>query len=155
MISWTWRIGSAYSSLPSVKTTSWRVVASVGIGFLRENWKCAPVIGPGGRLLSASASLVGKNRRPLPRALAAHDPPLPDRPVGRRRRRAPPGCGEPPGRLEREAERRQRDRPGRGGGRLGEPRARQVAGQRRRPGRRTRRAARPPRRAAAAPTRGP
>src|SRR4051794_35222642 len=71
MISWTWRIGSAYSSLPSVKTTSWRGGASVGIGFLRENWKCAPVIGPDGRLLSASESLVGKNRRPLHRALAA------------------------------------------------------------------------------------
>src|SRR3954468_6355449 len=130
MISWTWRIGSAYSSLPSVKTTSWRVVASVGIGFLRENWKCAPVIGPSGRLLSASASLVGKNHRPLHRALAADVHPLLDRAVGRRRRRAPPGCGEPPGRLEREAERRQRDRPGRGGGRLGEPRARELVEQR-------------------------
>src|SRR3954447_9973761 len=32
MISCTWRIGSAYSSLPSVKTTSWRVVASAGMG---------------------------------------------------------------------------------------------------------------------------
>src|SRR3954466_8613513 len=116
MVSWTWRIGSAYSSLPSVKTTSWRVVASVGIGFLRENWKCAPVIGPGGRLLSASASLVGKNRRPLHRALAADVHPLLDRAVGRRRRRAPPGCGEPPGPLEREAERRHGDRAGRGGG---------------------------------------
>src|SRR3954469_9188493 len=121
MISWTWRIGSAYSSLPSVKTTSWRVVASVGIGFLRENWKCAPVIGPGGRLLSASASLVGKNRRPLHRALAADVHPLLDRAVGRRRRRAPPGCGEPPGRLEREAQRRPRAPPRPGRGRRGGP----------------------------------
>src|SRR3954451_21612452 len=84
MISWTWRIGSAYSSLPSVKTTSWRVVASVGIGFLRENWKCAPVIGPDGRLLSAPESLVGKNRGPLHRALAADV-----RPLRRAVRRAP------------------------------------------------------------------
>src|SRR4051794_13620107 len=72
MISWTWRIGSAYSSLPSVKTTSWRVVASVGMGLLRENWKCAPVIGLDGRLLSPSEALVGKKRRPLHAALAAH-----------------------------------------------------------------------------------
>src|SRR4051812_44800014 len=72
MISWTWRIGSAYSSLPSVKTTSWRVVASVGMGLLRENWKCAPVIGLDGRLLSRSEALVGKKRRPLHAALAAH-----------------------------------------------------------------------------------
>src|SRR3954454_14615702 len=152
MISWTWRIGSAYSSLPSVKTTSWRVVASVGIGFLRENSKCSPVIGPGGRLLSASASLVGKNRRPLHRALAADVHPLLDRAVGRRRRRAPPGCGEPPGRLEREGERRARDR---AGPRPARParRGRRAAG--RAPGPRARRAARPPRRAAAAPTQGP
>src|SRR3954469_5100169 len=123
MISWTWRIGSAYSSLPSVKTTSWRVVASVRIGFLRENWKCAPVIGPGGRLLSASASLVGKNRRPLHRALAGDVHPLLDTAVGRRRPRAPPVCGGPPGWREGEAGGRQPDGPGRGGGRLGEPRA--------------------------------
>src|SRR4051812_9341383 len=112
MISWTWRIGSAYSSLPSVKTTSWRVVASVGIGFLRENWKCAPVIGPDGRLLSASGSLVGKNRGPLHRALAADVRPLRRERFGRLRRRAPAGLRRAAERLEREAERRQRDRPG-------------------------------------------
>src|SRR3954452_17517139 len=126
MISWTWRIGSASSSLPSVKTTSWRVVASVGIGFLRENWKCAPVIGPGGRLLSASGLLSARSAGRFIGRWQPASARLPERAV----RTAPApragGLQRAAERLEREAQRGQRDRPGRSGGRLDEPRAREL-----------------------------